>query len=406
MRHDLFVMVLAVAALVALAAVASAENETLGANDTIVGNEIVGDDAGAFSSGLGAHVRLLQLESSIERNILIGDRVVDAIKAKNSSIDTSELEGILDELTALKAQVESTQPAAGNEGAKAFVDLKDDAISLTKEFKDKARPLLGNWDVGGLRGNVKNVTSDSLKQLQDEIKQARLQYNAERVQDILNAAGLSNPGLVDGVGSSSKGPKDVVGFLKGSFANMSQKGRGHALLGIQETRLKGGIFLRSVEDKVKLNAMERMDERLQNRLNLSDELNMSDGQRERLQSRLGNVSARIDRIDERFNRHIALVENITDRKVAKLDEKLGEAEDRGVKLEGKIDERLDSENLTDEEKAALEGRLERLGNRTDKLVGHVEDKINKTQAKGERMVDRLEGMMGNSPGWSGHGGGQ
>jgi len=90
----------------------------------------------AFSLGIGAKVRLLQLENSIDRNIMQGEAVLSAIKERNASADTSEPEALLAEMKVLRDEVASVTPAAGDEAARQFVELKEDAIELTKEFRE------------------------------------------------------------------------------------------------------------------------------------------------------------------------------------------------------------------------------------------------------------------------------
>ena len=63
--------------------------------------------------GLGAKIRLLQLEKSILKNILHGEAVIEFITENFEEEDTNELVEIVEELKVLKDEVASTDTEGG-----------------------------------------------------------------------------------------------------------------------------------------------------------------------------------------------------------------------------------------------------------------------------------------------------
>jgi len=386
MKRKLIVLVFAsVVLLVAFGAAACAENES-------------GSDVRAFDSSWGARVRLLQLDAALERNILDGNAIVDAIRQGNSSVDTSELESILAEMLALDEQVKATVPQSGDEGAQAFVDLKSDAINLTKSFRKEARSLLKEAEIEGLRGQIKEINSERLRQLKDEINATRHEYNADALENALGEAGLSNPGLVDAVRSGEAKWKDVMDYLKGALGNMSREDRKEVIQTLREQDAKKGVFVRAVADKMELKAAERQQERLQERLELADSVNLSESARSKLEGRIEKVGGRIEKIENKTERRITFVQNWTDKHVEKLMVLKGRLLNRTSAKAGRIQGVLDTGNLTDTQTQRLEGRLDKVQNKSENMMDKLDSRIDKVEERGQMMQDRLNGS------W--HGGGK
>jgi hypothetical protein len=392
------ILALSAALLVALAAAAAAEDDGLG------------NETREFSSPLGAKVRLLQLEEALERNILWGEGIVSAIREKNSSADTADLEAILAQMRALRDEVNSTAPEGGEEAAKRFVDMKDDALSLTKEFRDGARALISPGDIPGLRKRLGELKKGEFDEFKRRINQTRREYNAQKLGEILSAAGLSDPQLVDDVKAGTAGLKDVREFLRSSLGNMTKEDRRKAFQAVQEVNVKGNVFLRAVLDKVMERRLERVEDRVGKRLRRAQEANVSDDVLERLQNRSGWVERRLELVREQDEKWLARIGNWTEKTVGKLEDKIDKAENRSDKLEGRLEERLDG-NISDRRAGRIEDRLGRLGNRTNRIVERIEDRIGRVENRGDKWKERVDGSPGPGQGngdghGQGNGGGQ
>jgi hypothetical protein len=249
-----------------------------------------------FSSGLGAKVRLMQLEYAIEKNILWGEKVIAAVKKKNATTDTSDLETLLAELKALLAEVNSTVPAAGDESAKHFVDMRHDANEITKEFRESVHEMLKEADIPGMKKGLGEIKSNKSKELAKEINRTRHEYNAEKLAEILKDANITDPELLEKVRNGTASTGEVKNALKDSLMNMSGKERKDACNSISEKNKKSKILVRSVADKVAYKELERAEDRLEKRLDDTERQNISEQVRERLENRTRFIEQRMDKI--------------------------------------------------------------------------------------------------------------
>ncbi|PIN72500.1 hypothetical protein COV21_01980, partial [Candidatus Woesearchaeota archaeon CG10_big_fil_rev_8_21_14_0_10_45_5] len=180
-------------------------NETEHENETEL-NETEEEEIRPMRFPHGAQVRLLELEKSITRNILVGNQTIAAIKAGNSSANTTNLVSIIDKLIILRNEVRTitvNETAMLNktseELAQQFVDIKREAINLSKEFRDAARPLLKETDRQIIREYMKEIDRTELKNIDDEIRDARHRYNADLLNATFSHLGLNNSALLERV---------------------------------------------------------------------------------------------------------------------------------------------------------------------------------------------------------------
>ncbi|MCX6695349.1 MAG: hypothetical protein NTU61_03550 [Candidatus Altiarchaeota archaeon] len=284
---------------------------------------VSGDEVKAFAFPLGAEVRLLQLESAIERDILVGREVVAAIKEYNSSIDTSELESIIFEMEVLKGEVESINPGAGNDSAQQFVDLKSDAIELSKEFRDIVHALVKPSELEGLRGRIRSMNQEQFQKFKANVTSLKLEFNAQQLERLLSKLNVTDPELVDQVRNGNASVKDVIDSLRGSLGNMSNGKRNALLMKIHEENSKSNVFARSVVDKVRLNYLQRTNNRLQKRLERVEAMNITNNVTNRIQNRLELVGLRMGQIENRTQGMSGKMGNFTGKGMGKLQGKLG-----------------------------------------------------------------------------------
>ncbi|MFZ2456285.1 MAG: hypothetical protein WAX07_07400 [Candidatus Altiarchaeia archaeon] len=351
----------------------------------------------AFSLELGAKVRLLQLEAAIEKNVLWGERVIAAIKEKNASVDTSSLETLLAELKTLKDEEANTTPEAGDEAAKAFVDMRSDATEITKEFRELVKSLLKESDIQGMRRALGTVNSNKTRELARRINQTRHEYNAEKMAEILTAANITNTYLLEKVRNGSASPGEVKDALKDVLYNMSGKERKDAFNAIGEKNIKAKVFVRAVADKVAYKELERAEMRLDKRLNKTGHQNVSEQVRERLQNKTSIIERRMENIKNRTQGMIGHIGDMTDKKVEKLLDLSDKLEGAGERKTGRLEQRLNDSNLTDEQRNRIDEQISQFENKTDRMQERIEERINKTQGKGEHLMDVLDNKRGGKP---------
>ncbi|MFH1055158.1 MAG: hypothetical protein V1744_03565 [Candidatus Altiarchaeota archaeon] len=373
--------VLAAALLVASAVAASAQNDS------------VGDDVKAFGSQLGARVRLLMLEASIERNILWGSEIVAAVEDRNSSADTSGLESVLAEMQALKDEVAAIDPGTGEEAAQEFVDIKSEAIDLTREFREEARGMLPPRELNSLRVKLGALKHGRVQSLKESINETKREYNGQNVEELLSSLGLSNPDLVDGVRNGDAKIGDVRKYIKDAGGNMSKDERKEAFLKLKEETTSAGVFMRAIVDKNMYKRVTRLQERMEKRLRKAGNLNVSDAALARIEKRIEVLGGRMGRVQNKTEARIAKIGAITSKRVERIEGIIEHEEDKSQETEDRLENRLQSWNITEEEEERVGNRLARIEEKSELKIGRLEAKKVEVEERGEKKQNRLRGNM-------------
>ena len=211
-----------------------------------------------MNKGIGAEVRLLQLEKVITRNILKAEEVISAVTKKGG--DASELEALKAELEAVKEEVQALDPEA-EDAVQNFVDLKSDAIDLSKQFRDKAKELLSKEDAAALRIRLKEIDREELKNINEEIKNKVREFNVEQLKKTYEILGIEDTSLIDQYANGEATLKDIRAQIKEQLQSMSEEERKTAISKLKEAGVKRVVTAKAAIEKVKLKALERKEAR-------------------------------------------------------------------------------------------------------------------------------------------------
>jgi len=268
-------------------------NETEHENETEL-NETEEEEIRPMRFPHGAQVRLLELEKSITRNILVGNQTIAAIKAGNSSANTTNLVSIIDKLIVLRNEVRTitvNETAMLNktseELAQQFVDIKREAINLSKEFRDAARPLLKETDRQIIREYMKEIDRTELKNIDDEIRDARHRYNADLLNATFSHLGLNNSALLERVRNGDAKVGEIKNYVRDALRNETPKQRQQAMLKLREAEAKRNVYQEAVRARVLANQSERLNQREQHMNQVMQNLSQH---QEKLSDRLANIS--------------------------------------------------------------------------------------------------------------------
>lgn len=234
----------------------------------------------------GANVRLLQLEKRIQRNILFGQEIINEIVAKNQSFDTRNLSSIIEEMKLLKAEVSVIAPEGNySEMAHQFVDLKNDAIELSKEFRDIAKTQFNSTERGVLKEKIGRgiVLPERTKKIRDAIRE----YNGERVRNALKNMGVNKPKLVEKMRKGNGTATEVRESLKTILSEMNITKRKEAVLSMVKNISSMSVKASYVIEKTRQQFFQRKETRLQARV-----LNIRDKKDSILASRPRSAAAR------------------------------------------------------------------------------------------------------------------
>ncbi len=221
----------------------------------------------AMTSGEGAKLRLLQLQREIERRILHANEVIVTIQG-NSTNSTAELETIVTELEGLVDDIDAAlaelEEGGTNQAAvETFLEIKADAKSLVKEFRDTAKPLLKS--TAEVKKRLESIDREKLQAYNDEISEARREFNAVRVEALLKLMGKTDAELVAGIRDGSISYEEAVKDLKDTFETLSEEERATAARALREELTKRRVARTDQLEKFVENAQERVVVRLEER---------------------------------------------------------------------------------------------------------------------------------------------
>ena len=234
--------------------------------DPIVSTETEGEVV-AMELGPGAQVRLLQLQKVILRNILRGEKVIEFIQELDADADVSELQEILAELEVLKDEVAAVEPEGTMEEAvKQFVDFKNDAISLSKRFREATKELIGDADKTALLEKFKEIDWSELDALKEQIVQLIREYNAQRVERVFSKLEEKKPEFVEKIRNGEMNMTGVKAAVGKAFKALAPARRNLAFKNLKEFNAEKLAFQKAKIAAARLNFLERRVNRLQNRI--------------------------------------------------------------------------------------------------------------------------------------------
>ena len=233
------------------------------------------DEVEIMDSSNGARIRLLQLERSIQRNIVKGEYIISYLD-NNTSLNFSELVLILEEMKLLKEEVISADPNA-SDAVEVFVDLKHDAINLTKEFRETVRNFVTDYDlIQTIRGRLGTIMDDELdaiigQRIRDRIRE----YNTNQLEVLFSILNESDSSLIERYQNCSLNISEMKQRIGEHLRNMSKERKALVFSEIQEARVRKRVQARVHVDNAKEGFQIRSLERVEHRLN-----NVSQGMRD------------------------------------------------------------------------------------------------------------------------------
>jgi len=226
----------------------------------------------------------LQLEKAIAKNILKGEEVVSALK--ESEYDTTELEAILAELELLKGEVQSADPNSTN-ATQIFVDLKSDAVELTKDFREALKELLDEKTIEELRERIREMVCEQVQNLSQQIQNRTRQFNRNQLHKIYGVIEETDSSLIDEYQNGNVTREQVKQQISKKINEMTKEKRYQVFSELKEGRIRERIQARVCVEDAAENFQERKEVRLTNRLRSAQ--NIDDDQiRTEMEQRMKN----------------------------------------------------------------------------------------------------------------------
>ena len=270
--------------------IAYADNSNNNPNDEYIDKETQHQTEIMNNNTLGAQIRLLQLEKAIIKNIEKGEQILSIIN--NSEFNLTKLEVIIAEFYLLKQEVQRSDPNATN-AVKTFVDLKHDAVNLTKEFRETLRSTINTTTYNQLQQQTRNMTCNQTQNLTKQIQSKIRQYNTKQFRSLYKILGENNPEKLTNYQNGTLTQLQLKQNLTKKIQQNKTTNQYEFLTSLKQQKIQQKIQTQNNIQNATNGFKQRQKHRLQNRINQSE--NLSDNPlyqqlTKRLQQKLGTLN--------------------------------------------------------------------------------------------------------------------
>jgi len=244
---------------------------------------------------LGSEIRLLQLEKSITKNIIKGEEVVSILK--DLGYNTTYLEVILAEFEFLKGEVIDADPNS-TDAVQIFVDLKHDAVNLTKDFRDALVELLDEDTIEQLRGRIREMICEQVQNLSSKIQNKIKQYNRNQLHKLYQIMGENGNSFLNKYQNGNLTMEQVKQQVGKMVNQMTKEKRYEIFSQLKQNNIQKKIQAKVCVQNATAGFQTREESRLKNRLQKSENMPndpINEEMQERIRNRLkGNDNAGTD----------------------------------------------------------------------------------------------------------------
>ena len=242
-----------------------------------------------MNNGIGAEIRLLQLEKSIKINIFKGEEIVSNLT--DLGFDTTELQAILVELELVKEEVIAADPNA-TDAVQIFVDLKHDAVNLTKEFRDTLKEILDDDAIEQLRERLREMVCEQAQNLSKNIQNKIRQFNRNQLHRVYQIIGENGDSVLSQYQNGTLTRNQVKQQIQKMVNQMIKEKRYDLFSQLKQEKIQNQVKAQSCVQNASEGFQTRQESRLQKRLQKSE--NMSDNPvneetAERVRNRINDI---------------------------------------------------------------------------------------------------------------------
>ena len=194
---------------------------------------------------------------------MIGERIIEILQ--ELEVDTSDLKLIFTEMNWLKDEIQGSDPYA-EDAVEVFVDLKNESINLTKEFRLTLYELLDDETIEDLREQVKDLYKQEVKDLREQIRDMIRSFNRDRLHSVFEILGLINEELLDQYESGDVTIDEVKEYIKEYISGLTKEERQELFAELKMNNIRRIIRARVAFNDACEFAHLRKEERWNNRL--------------------------------------------------------------------------------------------------------------------------------------------
>jgi len=250
-------------------------------------DEDIIEEIGVMHYEFGAEVRLLQLEKVLTRNIMMGEKIIEILQ--ELEVNTFDLELILTEMNFLKDEIQDADPNS-EDAAEQFVDMKNESINLTKEFRITLHDLLDEETIETLREQMKDFFKEEMQSLREQIRDMIRNFNRNRLHSIYEIIGLVDEELLEQYEDGEVTIDEVKEQLREYFDNLTKEERRELFVELKMNNIRRLIHAKAAFDDACEFAQERKEARWDNRLlkiNDIEDFHLRGQMNERIGGRMG-----------------------------------------------------------------------------------------------------------------------
>ena len=212
---------------------------------------------------LGSEIRLLQLEKAIIKNIKTGEEMVTLLE--NSDVDPIDLQVILAEFDFLLEEVQMADPNA-SDAVSVFIDLKHDAVNITKDFRETIRGLLNTTLKDRIQQQTRNMTCNQTQNLSNSIQNKIRQYNSNQFRNIYQHLGVNGSEYLNRYQNGSMTQNQLRQNITMRI-NKSEKGNQFIFLSsLKKQQIKNKIHSQNQVQNASEGFQQRQENRFKNRM--------------------------------------------------------------------------------------------------------------------------------------------
>jgi hypothetical protein len=229
-------------------------------------DEEVIKEIGIMSYSYGSEVRLLQLEKVLTRNIMIGEKINETLH--DLGIETTELDPILFLMNILLGEIQDAYNNLENtqEAVEHFVDLKNESINLTREFRITLHDMLDEETMELLRKEMKDFYKGKMQNLREQIRNMIRSFNRNQLNFILEILGLVDEELLEDYTNGEVTLDEITKQLGEYISGLTKEERKNIFADLRIGNIQRNINANAAYENAMEYAHQRREERWNNRL--------------------------------------------------------------------------------------------------------------------------------------------
>jgi len=248
------------------------------------------DETEIMDDQIGAYIRLLQLEKAIIKNIVKGEEIVSVLN--ESEINTTTLEAILAELELLKEEVQSADPNS-TDAVQIFVDLKNDSVELTKDFRETLHKLVNESTLEQLRERIRLMMCEQVQNLSKKIQNQIRLFNRNQLHRIYGILGQVNISIINEYQNGNVTKEQAKQQISKMINQMTKEKRYQIFSELKEAKIRERIQARVCVENATEDFQERKETRITNRIRNAqniDDNQIREEMEQRMRTRLNNMN--------------------------------------------------------------------------------------------------------------------